>query len=142
MLRPDGTIIVHDCCPASKDLSGPSFRPGPWYGVTYCAYIDFVLSRSDLIYYTVDTDCGCGVIKKASPPDTAISISGRHDAIARLWRLERSQRHDMFDFFHQHRHELLNLISVDDFLSHEKVRLPRFSRLTHWRENVAALLQS
>lgn len=142
MLRPEGTIVVHDCSPTSKELAGPSFRSGGWFGVTYCAYIEFVLSHPDLIYYTVDTDCGCGVIRKASPSTAATSKSRRYHELARLWRLERSRQHDMFDFFRQRRHALLNLISVKDFLFHEKVRLSGLSRLSQWRDSVAALLQT
>jgi hypothetical protein len=47
--------------------------------VTYAAYIDFVSERDDLDFYTVDTDYGCGVIKKRGP-------SGRlGNTIARPW---------------------------------------------------------
>jgi hypothetical protein len=139
MLRPEGTIVVHDCSPTAKELAGPSFRPGPWFGVTYCSYVDFLLSHPDLVYYTVDADYGCGVIVKGSRDQASAS---RHGELARLWRLERNQRHDMFDFFHQHRRELLNLIPVRDFLCHQKVRLSRFSRLTQMRDNLASLLQT
>jgi hypothetical protein len=130
--------VVHDCSPASKELASPSFRPGAWLGLTYCAYIEFLLSHPDLAYYTIDADCGCGVIKKAVPQQAPTS---QHGELGRLWRLHRSQPQDMFDFFHQHRRELLNLISVRDFLSHEKVILSRFPRLTQWRDQLATLLQ-
>jgi hypothetical protein len=139
MLRPQGAIVVHDCSPTTKELAGPTFRSGPWFGVTYCAYLDFLLSHPDLVYYTVDADYGCGVITKASRDQVSAS---RHSELGRLWRLQRNQQQDMFDFFHHHRRELLNLISVRDFLSHEKVSLSGFSRLTRWRDNLASLLQT
>lgn len=52
MLRPEGAVVIHDCCPIARETSGPSFRPGSWFGLTYCAYIEFVLSRPDLVHYT------------------------------------------------------------------------------------------
>lgn len=141
MLQPGGAIVVHDCCPKNKRLCSASFRPGSWFGVTYCAYIDFVLSHPDIVYYTVDTDCGCGVIKKPLPNQvsgikTDCSPEGQ---LARLWFGERSQHRDMFPFFRQHRRELLNLISVKDFLAMENIVLRRFSR---WRENLTTLLRT
>ena len=142
-LSPGGAIVVHDCCPKNKSLCGPSFRPGSWFGVTYCAYIEFILSHTDLAYYTVDTDCGCGVIKKLSPDQATVikknsgKDCGSNHEITRLWFGERNQHRDMFDFFCQHRRELLKLISVKDFLATENIVLPRF---LHWRENLAALL--
>jgi len=140
LLRPGGAIVVHDCAPTRKEFASASFRPGAWCGHTYCAYIEFVLSHPDLVHYTVDADCGCGVIKKTAPDQLCTSHSDSE--LARLWRLQRSRQQDMFDFFHQHRRQLLNLISVREFLSREKGERPRFSRLTQWRDTVAALLQT
>jgi hypothetical protein len=142
ILRPDGTLVVHDCCPPARELAGPSYRPGSWFGVTYCAFIEFVQSHTDLVYYTVDTDCGCGVVKNVSSNRTAPTPFSHDAELSRLWRLQKSQQQDMFDFFHQHRSELLNLISVEEFLSHEKLRLPPFHCLARWRERFSALVQA
>lgn len=139
MLRPGGAIVVHDCCPKDQKLCNPSFRPGAWFGVTYCAYIDFVLSHADLVYYTVDADCGCGVIKRSAPGQTGPSPRAGNHELARLWFEEKNRNRDMFHFFRQHHRELLNLISVKDFLAVESVVLPRLSQ---WRETVATLLHT
>ena len=40
--------------------------------MTYQAYLDFVLARRDLRYLTVDTDYGCGVIRKLKPRRTGL----------------------------------------------------------------------
>jgi hypothetical protein len=140
MLSPGGTIVAHDCSPTSKALATPCFRPGSWCGVTYCGYIDFALSHPDLDYYTVDTDFGCGVIKRAScggadRPTTSSDLAGH-------WHLERGRQQDVFDFFRQHRKELLHLISVKDFLAMQNARLSPLSRLLQWRDSVAAVLQA
>jgi hypothetical protein len=141
ILHPKGAIVVHDCNPPNRELSDPSFRSGSWFGLTYCAYIELLLSRPELVYYTVDTDCGCGVIKKLPSEKSGTTNSRGNNELVRRWHLERDQQGDMFEFFDQHRQELLNLIPVRDFLAREKVALPRFSRLTQWRESVAARLQ-
>jgi hypothetical protein len=138
MLQPEGAVVVHDCCPVTRETSGPSFRSGSWFGLTYCAYIEFVLSRPDLVHYTVDTDCGCGVIKKASPRP-AMPSNPAPTEVARLWHIEKNRQHDMFDFFQQHRDALLKLVSVEDFLFRERLKPSRLSRLNQCREQLASL---
>src|SRR5664279_1090533 len=43
LLNPAGTIIVHDCFPRDATVAVPEYIDGPWCGVTYKAYLDFVL---------------------------------------------------------------------------------------------------
>lgn len=131
-------MVVHDCSPPRRELTGP-FRPGAWMGLTYCAYIDFVLSHPDLVYYTVEIDCGCGVIRKVTQPRVQSATTRPPDQISRLWHLQRTQQQDMFDFFHQHRHALLNLISVKEFLIRENLRPSWFDRSGRLRERIAGL---
>jgi hypothetical protein len=140
-LRPGGTLVVHDCSPARKELAAPQFHGGNWCGVTYFAYVDFLFSHPELAYYTVDSDCGCGVIKHASSERVAVTKGVAHSELMRLWRLHISEGHEMFDFFDEHRKELLNLISVADFLAAENLQLSPFSGLMHWHEIGIALLQ-
>ena len=124
VLREDGVMIVHDCCPANKELASPRPVHGPWCGVTYCALVELVLSRPDLTYYTVDTDHGCGVIRKRRSDGTPTPRQGPAGKLAEHWRIERSRNADMFEFFFTHKRELLNLISVEDFLAMEGVPAP------------------
>lgn len=138
LLRPGGTIVVHDCCPVEKSVCTPEFQTGSWFGVTYCAYVDFVLSHTALTYYTVDTDCGCGVIKKplAESAERASFIEEQSE-LADHWFSRRRREDDMFEFFRQHHRKLLKLISVKEFLGKEEIVLPVFS---HWRESIATAL--
>jgi hypothetical protein len=138
VLRPGGAIVVHDCSPTKRELCGPTFRPGSWFGVSYCAYVEFVLSEPNLVHYTVNTDCGCGVIKKASLEEPAVG-HGSGTELGRLWHSQTAQQEDMFDFFIEHRRELLNLISVKDFRSREKIG---HAALFQWQQNLAGLLRS
>ncbi len=64
LVRVGGSLVVHDCLPPNEEVATPYFIPGGWAGLTYKAYLDFVLKREDLRYFTVDTDWGCGVITK------------------------------------------------------------------------------
>ncbi|WP_244604525.1 MULTISPECIES: hypothetical protein [Mesorhizobium] len=64
MVSPGGAVVVHDCLPPHRAAANPSFFDGEWCGVTYKAYIDFVLGNPDLDYFTIDADYGCGIILK------------------------------------------------------------------------------
>jgi hypothetical protein len=125
LLSPGGTMVVHDCSPPSRDVAVPEFRHCPWCGVTYCAYIDFVWSRQQVDHYTVDTDYGCGLVKKLAGSGKEQTGSGPASEMVEQWRRERTSRgYEVFDFFDKHRRELLNLVSVDDFLAREGVAGP------------------
>lgn len=65
LLTDDGMLVVHDCLPPSGgDLISPVFVPGSWCGLTFIAYVDFLMAH-DVAFQTVDCDFGCGVISKA-----------------------------------------------------------------------------
>ncbi len=134
LIGPGGALVVHDCLPPRRELVSPTYTEGNWCGVTYAAYIDFVSERDDLDFYTVDTDYGCGVIRKrgggplhrlinriARPWSRAL---GERDAERRnllaTWRATANDDSARFDFFQQHQTALLNLISVDAFLARER----------------------
>lgn len=99
-LNKNGIIVVHDILPKIEDQQLPkNINAGiPWTGDTWCAFADLRCSRNDLIMYTIDTDWGCGVIKYGSQilytkPDN--------------WT---------WDYYINHRNELLNIISVKQFM--------------------------
>jgi hypothetical protein len=145
LLEPGGAIIVHDCSPPTRESATAWFRPGSWCGLTYNAYIKFVLSHPELVYYTVDTDFGCGVIRRwpVTPPFAAPSGTNRN-RLLQQWQREEKRSRDMFDFFCRHRRELLNLISVKEFLARENIESPLLSRLGYrldallWKVRLAA----
>jgi hypothetical protein len=128
-LREGGTMVVHDCCPAEEECVTPGYKEGCWCGVTYCAYVDFLLSRSDLVYCTVGTDYGCGVVRKRRQDERWKPASELTDRTIVEWRRRRSQNMDMFAFFRAHKRELLNLVSAQEFLDEEKVPAPLRVRL-------------
>ncbi len=118
LLRPGGIMVIHDCNPPNMLIAMPTFHEGEWCGVTYWAFIDFVLRRWDAGFLTVDTDSGCGVIYKQpirNLESRAARAALRH--LAESWRTVRDDDTARFDFFDRHRRDLLNLKSVDEFLA-------------------------
>lgn len=110
-----GAIIVHDCNPVQAEMAGPAFKAGGWCGVTYAAFIDFVLNRQDLCHYTVDCDHGCGVIFKRPTQQPLVMDPHLHFE----WTATGGETADRYAIFSQNRHSLLNLISVENFLLRE-----------------------
>ncbi|MGB8365286.1 MAG: hypothetical protein ACLQUZ_07340 [Rhizomicrobium sp.] len=133
-----GTIVVHDCLPPTETIAGPQFSPGSWCGVTYKAFLDFVFSRSDLSYFTVNADYGCGIIRKNRDLDRGLTIqstgSDIRDLLVRRWR-SLSDRRDLksiYGFFEKNSESLLNLVSVDTFKRSEE---RRFAAAADGRKN-------
>jgi methyltransferase family protein len=114
-----GMLVVHDCLPPNAEIATASFVPGGWCGVTYKAYIDFVCTQRNLDYRTVDTDYGCGLIRKLDCLDPSSRRQAERRQDSSLWRQWREINNDFeqaFCFFEKHKKELLNLISQDEFL--------------------------
>ncbi len=136
LLPEGGRLVVHDCLPTRAEIVEPYYREGvpEWCGVTYQAYVDFVHSRNDLAFYTVDCDYGCGVIRK-KPRTGRLGMRARTAAsmvrrlpqrrLRRRW-LEAKQAggEEVFAFFLANRAPLLNLISVEAFLAREGAPSP------------------
>lgn len=139
LLEADGIIVAHDCLPPTAAMATPHFIPGCWCGVSYKAYLDFVLALR-LDYYTVDTDYGCGIISK---PDRLSHLAKRLQTYANvvfdhlpqqgferqrsraLWREWRGVGRDFdraFSLLETQKDELLNLVSPEEFLA-------RFSKI-------------
>lgn len=103
-LSPGGTIVLHDCNPPKYEHTTTGID-GCWTGDTYKAFVKWRLQNPSYDSYTIDTDWGCGVITQ--------------DIIYLDW-LEYHDRdaskQTQWDYFDNHRKELLNLISVEEFL--------------------------
>jgi hypothetical protein len=85
-------------------------------GVTYKAYLDVLIARNDLWYCTVDTDCGCGIIRlnqKARHYKRAIDGD---EACIQAWRNVRDNYDAAFQIYERHRDALMNVVPVDEFL--------------------------
>jgi hypothetical protein len=106
-----GILVVHDCDPPDS------------CGLTYAAFVDFVLGRDDIDYYTVETDFGCGVIKKRRPlpsPDR-ISAVPATEGLRLFWEAIRSDETLRYVGFKKRKRELLRMISVREFFELESL---------------------
>ena len=95
----EGTIVCHDMNPPFEICQRREKVVSTWNGDSWKAFVSLRGQRSDLYMFTVDTDFGLGMIRKGM--QKPISLPENID----------------FDYFSQHKKELLNLISVDEFLS-------------------------
>ena len=121
LVEPGGFLVVHDCLPANRAMAAPEYATGEWCGVTYKAYLDFVCNRK-LDYRTVDTDYGCGVIRKPAPRDILAGVGRSSSAPGDhgLWQEWHAIGNDFeraFSFLEAHKEKLLRLIGVEEFLA-------------------------
>jgi hypothetical protein len=99
-LLPGGAIVMHDCSPIKPEHATEVYKGGTWNGTVYQAFAELRMTRPDLSMWTVDEDCGCGIIKRGQQelfPKSTVN----------------------FDLLNKNRKKLLNLISVEQFLSLE-----------------------
>ena len=119
-LVPDGgTVVVHDCLPPTEDSTNLTGIVDPvaggWAGITYRAYVDFVLGQSNLTFYTVDADWGCGVIRKVAGTNRRGETDEHRDRVIGQWRAIGGDHRAAYRFLRKHAQALLNLISADGF---------------------------
>lgn len=89
ILNDGGCIVVHDCNPPTQATQTRERKTDAWHGDVWKA-IYLLRIREDIKIETVDTDEGCCIIRKGSS--------------------------DPYQFFDRNRKELLNLISVEEWL--------------------------
>lgn len=114
LLNPGGALIVHDIFPADRESANPQWKRGPWSGVTYKEFIDFVLTEPDLDYCTVDTDEGCGIIAK----NRKIPRIWKHDLeenVRSKWLEFNVADDSAWDYYSRHRFNLARRITRSDF---------------------------
>ena len=140
LLDERGILVVHDCLPPSAELARPTLTSEEklgeieWCGATYKAYLDFVGSREDLEYFTLDTDYGCGIIRKVpglsrwkksqqamdalfdTDPKRRFARN-QHEQLWARWRQFGNDFGSAYNFFEEHKRELTRMITVEEFLA-------------------------
>lgn len=110
-LSDNGSIVVHDVSPPSNGrLISPTFVAGAWCGVTFIAYVDFLMQENPQ-FSTIDCDYGCGIIRKGRRGEDAFA------GLRAGWQSARLDHDKAFQYLSRHRHSLLNLQSGRDFVS-------------------------
>ena len=68
---------------------------------------------------SVDTDYGCGVIRKLANPSPQSATSAGAELLGD-WRIKRGDPMEAFAFLQAHKQVLLNLITADEFFATER----------------------
>lgn len=98
-LSAGGTIVMHDCNPISPKHAVSVYAGyGTWNGTVWEAWAELRMSRPDLEMTVVDTDHGCGIIRRGAQI---------------LFPREKIE----YKLLSSKRKELLNLISIDEFVA-------------------------
>jgi hypothetical protein len=116
LLAPHGIMVVHDCNPTDPSIVQPQFQQGSWCGVTYQAYVDFLLGGHAAGHCTVDADYGCGVVFNTAAAVPAPWRNRRPpERLALDWAAAADDDAQRYAFFDQHRAALLNLVAPEHF---------------------------
>ena len=103
-LSDGGAILLHDVNPTAEASQTEEYIPGkPWHGTVWKAWAKLRGTRPDLFMCVIDMDEGCGVIRKGSQTCYA------------PWPLPAGEALS-FPYLAAHRRELLNLVSLPEFL--------------------------
>lgn len=95
ILNEGGVIVVHDCLPHNEEFTNLC-----WSGTVFRSIIDLRCNYPDLDICVVDTDCGCGIIKRGSQS---------------LYNKTSSVIAKTYNYYANNKKELMNVISVQDF---------------------------
>lgn len=99
-LNENGIIVMHDCNPTTYEMQRTdTLVVGEWTGDVWKVIADFKKTRDDLNICVVDTDYGCGIIKKGE--QKTINVPENID----------------YYYFNENKTELLNLISIETFIN-------------------------
>lgn len=100
-LNHNGIIVVHDCNPLNHSTQNVprQRRQKKWNGDVWKAWLKLRSDRQDLEMFVVNIRNGCGIIRK-----------GKQKLLDK-WDIEYAE-------FEKNKKELLNLVSVDEFMQY------------------------
>jgi len=104
-LKPNGTVVLHDCNPRFEILQRKYAVVGSWNGDCWKGFVQCRAEIDNIKAYVIDTDHGIGIIKKGDKSEKLSNLKSAFDLT--------------YNFFDRHRKTLLNLISVDEFFNLE-----------------------
>jgi len=99
-LNENGIIVVHDCNPVTEITQRRVRASDAWHGDVWKAIVKLRIENPDLDICTVNTDEGCGIIKKGKQQLLVVD--------------ENTDVND-YSFLEKNRKDALNLISVSEF---------------------------
>jgi len=115
VLNDNGTIVVHDCNPGTREMQIVPLPAGQttWTGDVWKAWVKLRATRPDLKMYVIDIEYGCGIIRIGSQ---------------RIIELPEGLNYEALD---KNRQEFLNLVDVNFFLKDLKAELPSHGIKSH-----------
>jgi hypothetical protein len=105
-----GYIVIHDCNPLTKDIAAPEPIVNEWCGDVWKLIADINMNYKDIKAVVIDTDYGCGVVRKTF--DTVLEIEINKE----IEKLE-------YEYLEANRKEILNLITQEDFIIYAEVAI-------------------
>ncbi len=100
-LNPGGLIVMHDCMPALQEHQVRIFPGGAWNGDVWKAAAFIRMNLNNVHFCVLDMDYGCGVL---TPNSSQVLFPAR------------SIENMDWNFFVQNRNQLLNVISVENWV--------------------------
>lgn len=99
-LNDNGTIVCHDCLPTTEHMQIRDNHGGAWTGDVWKAIARLRVESIDLDIRVVNTDYGCGIIRRG----TNVPYYESH------------ANYYTFSYYSQNAGRLLNVVTVEDFL--------------------------
>jgi hypothetical protein len=96
-----GIIVVHDCNPITEITQRRERASDSWHGDVWKSIVKLKIEDPNIDICTVDTDEGCGIIKKG---------------FQELLKISEGTNINDYSFLENNRKEALNLISVNEFI--------------------------
>lgn len=116
-LNEGGIIVVHDCLPSAEyEQLREGISGKPWTGDVWKAFAAIRAERSDLSMSVVDTDYGCGIIERLDDVKSRSCFDAK--LLSSLTTIKPVDGNYTWQFFCQHRDELMGVITPEVFLGH------------------------
>ena len=99
-LSENGTIVCHDCLPTTEDMQARDDHGREWTGDVWKAIAELRVETIDLDIKVVDTDYGCGIIRRGTNiPYEPIN-----------------NNYKIYAYYNLHKNKMLNIISSEQFI--------------------------
>jgi len=99
-LNENGIIVVHDCNPVAEITQRRERASDAWHGDVWKAIVQLRMENPNIEINTVNTDEGCGIIKK-----------GKQE----LLKINDDENCYDYSFLDKNREKAINLISIETF---------------------------
>lgn len=99
-LNNNGIIVAHDCLPTTEDMQARDDHGREWTGDVWKAIAELRIERIDLDIKVVDTDYGCGIIRRGT------NIPYQPNSV----------NYKTYSYYVDNKHSMLNIISPEEFI--------------------------